>query len=756
MEIAYLGLFQDVCDWVLGHIMQPIYDWLSSLMTSVLTWVFEKIFEPFLAPILEKAIETFINLWLDIFSVFIYTGFSSLLKLIDYIETAFDIFIGLRDVSFTQGKDTVTGSLLEVLLQMDTINTIFWAFTLSGLGIAMILTIYATAKSAFDLDFENRRPVSKVLASMMKTFITFFTVPFFMYFIIQLATVVLEGVSYVLGGANKASLGRIVFTIASLDAAADIKNENDNITQYAEQYNISTATSGITLGTSEKDIYRYPFYSGAKDYADVSAVREWFDLSNFDYLIGFIAAIFLFVVLAMCLLHFVQRIFEVILLYTVSPYFVSMIPIDEGERFGRWRDMFISKVLSGFGSVMGMRLYLMVCPMIMGNQIQFGSYVSVEMDYIMKLFFLIGGAWAIYKSGPMITSLFSYSAGQKEAAVSDMVGGYFYGHTVGKAMSAGKQYLKGAVGKGTGGKGSAGQGNTGQGNAGSQSNSAEPAKFSGSKPLTSANGSKSALKTNNSSKTNTWVPGVKPQGERSQTKITIGAGRKPISEGGSTATEAAREQQPQTLRPNNNESQQKEKSNIRLGSLFQSTYDEKGNHKIRVLGIGTTKDANGNTTSVKLPGMKMKKIGEDSSYKVSKLHIPGVTKVRSNVSNGELKYSDISVLGMRYQKNEKGSSFGIGNSFQIARDKEGNVNEVKVGKIHTYHSADQHGFDLGSKFSYRESESGTGLRYGNSINVQKSKETGKISNLQIGSLTFSKTGTITKNTTSNRKEGENA
>ena len=750
MEIAYLGLFQDVCDWVLAHIMQPIYEWLSSLLTSVLTWVFQEIFQPFLEPILEKAIEFFIELWLDIYSVFLYTGFSAILKLIDYIETAFDIFIGLRDVSFTQGGDTITGSLLEVLLQMDTINKIFWAFTLSGLGIAMILTIYATAKSAFDLDFENRRPVSKVLASMMKTFITFFTVPFFMYFIIQLATVVLEGVSYVLGSANKASLGRIVFTIASLDAAADIKNDNDVITRYASPYNISTAVTDpdlstyIPLGTSEKDIYRYPFYTGAKDYADISAVSKWFDLSNFDYLIGFIAAIFLLVVLAMCLLTFVQRIFEVILLYAVSPYFVSMIPIDEGERFGRWRDMFISKVLTGFGSVMGMRLYLMVCPMIMGNQIQFGSYVSVDMDYIMKLFFLIGGAWAIYKSGPMITSLFSYSAGQREAAVSDMVGGYFYGHTVGKAMSAGKQYLKGAVGKGAGGKGNTGKSASAVG----KTAGTETAKFNGSKPLSSATGSKSSLKTN------TWVSGTKPQGERSQKKITIGAKRKPASEGGSTVNRTANEQQPQTMQTNHNESQQREKSNIRLGSLFQSTYDKNGNHKIRVLGIGTTRDANGNTTSVKLPGMKLRKTEADSSYKVSKLHIPGVAKVKSNVSNGELKYSDISVLGMRYQRNEQGSSFGIGNSFRISKDGEGNVNEVKVGKVHTYQHGEQRGFDLGSKFSYRKSESGSGIRYGNSINVQKSKETGKISNLQIGSLTFSKTGTITKSTNSNGKEGE--
>lgn len=436
MERAYLGLFQKVFEWVLAKIVEPVYGFVSGLLMDVFSWIFKEILAPLLMPVLEEALDFFIKRWLEIYSNHLYLLFSGLLKLIDYLETAFDVFIGLRDVTYTEpGGAVVTGTLVEVLTQQKTVSTVFWVITLGALGIAMILTIYATAKSAFDLDFENKKPVSKVLTAMMKTFIQFFTVPFFVYFMLKLSAVILRGVTNVMNFGNTTSLGRIVFMIASLNAA-----KND-------QFNVGSATAlNIQFGTSRADTVRYPFYTliggngvTVKDYGNIKQVTEEFNLASFDYIIGFIAAVFLLFTIGVCLIIFVQRIFELMLLYLVSPYFVSMIPIDDGERFGRWRDLFIGKCFTGFGSVIGMRLFLMVCPMIMGNRIKFGTAASPEMDYMMKLFFLAGGAWAVYKSGSMITSLLSSQAGMSESNTASVAGGMLFSHTVGMAMAKGRQ-----------------------------------------------------------------------------------------------------------------------------------------------------------------------------------------------------------------------------------------------------------------------------------------------------------------------------
>lgn len=436
MEMAYLGLFQKLFNWVLNHIFDPVFKWLSKLLSTVLSWVFNEILADILLPVLKDTVEYFIELFMDIFCGVIYGLFSGILKLIDYLEIAFDVFIGVRDVSFGSNGNKITGSLLEILFQQETINKTFWILTSAGLAIALLLTIYMTAKSAFDLDFENRKPVSKVLASMMKTFVQFFTVPLFAWFIIELASIILRSITSLLGGQTETTLGRIIFVISSLNAALD------------SNYNANSNISGITLGTTSEDMYRYPFYSmnslNAKDYGDISVVTNSFDLSEFDYLVGFIAAIFLFFVLAACLLSFVQRIFEIILLYIVSPYFVSTIPLDDGERFGKWRELFVGKTFSGFGSAIGMRLYLMVCPLIMSGSIDFGAGSSPEMDYLVKLFFLAGGAWAVYRSGPTLTQILSYQAAQTEM-MTQRAASYGIHQTTRQIYRGGKQLLSSAL-----------------------------------------------------------------------------------------------------------------------------------------------------------------------------------------------------------------------------------------------------------------------------------------------------------------------
>ena len=166
MESVYLGLFEKVFNWVLSRILDPVYRFVSGLLMTIFSWLFEEILAPILMPVLEWALDFFIDLWLKIYSNHLYLLFSGLLKLIDYLETAFDVFIGLRDVTYTTADGTVvTGTLVEILMQQESISLIFWMITLGALGLALILTIYSTAKSAFDLDFENKRPVSKVMTA---------------------------------------------------------------------------------------------------------------------------------------------------------------------------------------------------------------------------------------------------------------------------------------------------------------------------------------------------------------------------------------------------------------------------------------------------------------------------------------------------------------------------------------------------------------------------------------------------------------
>ena len=118
MEVVYLGLFQKVFNWVLSRILDPVYRFVSGLLTTVLSWIFETILAPLLVPLLQDVLEFFIDLWLTVWSGQLYMLMAGILKLVDYLETAFDIFIGLRPVTYTPaGGKEIEGTLLAALRQ---------------------------------------------------------------------------------------------------------------------------------------------------------------------------------------------------------------------------------------------------------------------------------------------------------------------------------------------------------------------------------------------------------------------------------------------------------------------------------------------------------------------------------------------------------------------------------------------------------------------------------------------------------------
>ena len=769
MELAYLGLFEKIFNWVLDKIFEPIFKWLSGLLNTVFTWIFNEILSPILLPVLEKALNFLLDLIMQIFGNIIYAIFAGILKLVDYMEIAFDVFIGIRDVTYypdpTNTNVYTTGSLIEVLLQQETVSTIFWLITFAGLAIALMLTIFGTAKSSFDLDFENKRPVSKVLTEMMKAFIQFFTVPFFVYFMLRMAAEILKATTKAITGNISTTLGRIVFVIASLNAAKE--------PQYNANYTGKSPAPLKVFGTSPGDPIRFPFYIAESvdnvtplDYSDIEVVKNSFDVLKFDYLIGALAAIFLLFVMAVCLITFVKRIFEIILLYMVSPYFVSTMPIDDGERFGRWRDMFIGKCFTGFGSAIGMRLYLTVCRMIMGNTIQFTSSKvgnSIEMDYIMKLFFLIGGAWAVFKSGPMITSLISAGAGGQEGMTQAAAGGALYAHTMGKVAAVGSSLGRRALASAFRGKSK-------------ESALANDKNAKNSDPAQKFNGAKND-KMSKANEAKKWKKGT-VSADAKRSGITIGANRKPIDQKKVKPGRLAMSKDPKamaaakaaqnpwksvtkptgaragkfalgaTRKPSQNitirrQNAAKEKKNFRLGSLLQSTYDANGNHKIRVLGFGVNRDASGNTMAFKMPilNMKLQKTDPGQSMKLARLHIPGITRIDSNVQGGKLQYSDISVLhGLaRFHKDENGTNVrALGGLAKYRHDAEGS--HSTFAGIHTHSFADGGiGVDIG-KFYARSGPQGSSMGIGHSFAMKGNPETGKIQSFRLGQLDYSRTG----------------
>jgi hypothetical protein len=181
------------------------------------------------------------------------------------------------------------------------------------------------------------------------------------------------------------------------------------------------------------------YYQGTKSFTNDTDVWNDFDPVHFDYLTGFIAITFVVFMLVISIFMFVRRIFDLVLLYLISPFFAASIPLDGGEKFKAWKTRFIAVLVMGWGGLIGLQLWLYIIPMILSKKLVFiqdpiagktngyesliaqqkcgGSFYS-DLNYVIKVLFLLGGAYAVWKSSSLFSTIIDMQAGGEEQAAS--------------------------------------------------------------------------------------------------------------------------------------------------------------------------------------------------------------------------------------------------------------------------------------------------------------------------------------------------
>jgi hypothetical protein len=565
-------------------------------------------------------------------------------------------------------------ALLDAFIfKMPGVSTAFWMINFAGLTLAMVLAIIAVSKSTLDLDFDNRRPVSKVMSSLLKCVVNLFTVQFFVYFMIKLSALILSGVNAAMNqiSENGASttLGRIIFCVVSMNAATKT------------EYNLDTSKNPGAIGIG--DAVRNPFYLGTKDFTNTKVVKESFDLAKFDYLMGYALALFLIVVMIACVVVFIRRIYDVLILYLTSPYFIAMMPIDDGQRFGAWRELFIGKLFSGFGMVMAMKLYIMLCPAIMGGSLIF-SKDSPELNYMSKMLFLLGGAWATLKSGTVVTSLISAGAGADESQTANMTSGALFA-AGGRVAGAATEVAFRGIGSAVGSKFSKARQNR------NESQQAFDRTKYNAKNGESASGS--------SSGGNSFGGGTSMGGGTSAAGASMGGGSSSagIGASGGVAASSGASGSPKKFFADQKGGKQiasyplgfkKYKMNdgstrtgFNLGGkLLGVKRDEKGT-KFQFMGMSIRRGNDGKVSKVSL-GVVKRKRGVDGKMHTSKVNVAGL-KYTANSETGELKFTDLNMLGIHREQQENGEyrvTSALGGLYQqsFAKQEDGSLQTAGV------------------------------------------------------------------------------
>lgn len=381
-------------------------DGFVKALSKILKVIFEDILQPLLIDFFKEQLGMLWDLLLKLLGSLLYILYSILLSFVDYLANVFAIFSGTELVSYKNRPMTI----LEVFFQIDQVKTAFLIVTALGIGLTFLFTIYKVGKSISDSALEDKNPISKVLQNGLKAAITFAVVPFLCLIMLQLCTIMTNGISTAMkqtstyAGNPNVSIGTILFLSSSMNAA-----KGDS------KYNINSGNSVAAFN----DAVRNPYFTGKKSFKDTKQVGEDFNYGKFDYFMGLISVVFMMLVLLGAIFQFIRRIFEIIALYIVAPLFASTIPLDDGALFNRWKDMFIAKFFSAFGSIFAIRLFLLFVPYIASGNLTLSSS-NQQLDYILKILVILGGAYSIFKSQHLLLQILN-----PEAAMMDSQGAAF-------------------------------------------------------------------------------------------------------------------------------------------------------------------------------------------------------------------------------------------------------------------------------------------------------------------------------------------
>ncbi|MCL2637774.1 MAG: hypothetical protein FWD48_05320 [Oscillospiraceae bacterium] len=317
-------------------------------------------------------------------------------------------------------------TLLSILLGQSIISYAFWGITLISAALCLLFTIIAVTRSMGDL--ELKRPIGKVMGDTAKAMLTFLLIPIMMIVAVNLSMTVLRQINMVMDNAivgddanQNINMATAIFYTSmtkdsmmftrELDALIEVSDTEEARRLQREGYSPTEAEKVNKLATT-----RQALLTGRLNWMSLNTATHDVDPFFMNYLPTMITAWFSVVIMTMILLLFIQRIYDMLLLYLAAPFFVSAIPLDEGQKFKSWREMFIAKTIEGFSSIITLKLFLIFMPLLWNGTLAF-HYNDVY-DLLIKCLFMIGGLYATYKSHTLITGLFNKQAEAMEKETS--------------------------------------------------------------------------------------------------------------------------------------------------------------------------------------------------------------------------------------------------------------------------------------------------------------------------------------------------
>ena len=169
------------------------------------------------------------------------------------------------------------------------------------------------------------------------------------------------------------------------------------------------------------DPIRGPYFYGEKSIYDLDSVEEDFDIGihRMNYLVMYLTALALIWDLAVIIFSAISRIFNMLLLYLISPLVFAAEPLDDGAKRKQWTTAFLVQSMGIFATIIAMRLSMLFIPLIVGKKLVLFEDSSF-MNLVGKVFLILGVFEVVKKANGLVTGILADSAGWQSIQAGDM------------------------------------------------------------------------------------------------------------------------------------------------------------------------------------------------------------------------------------------------------------------------------------------------------------------------------------------------
>lgn len=372
MRSQVLGLFGDIVNGI-GNIFSGIANWFSD------------------------RIGQYIDYFVSIILKFVYEILKVFFILIDFVQILFRKIAGLDTVRYN-GQDNISGDIAWWLFQQPAVTDALISLIVVAVVMLFMAVFVAIIRNNYKAKEAKETAIGPVIGQAFKALFSFIFVPIVCYFGVFVSNGLLKTIDQATRISDAVSISGEVFSASAMSA-----NRARLSSDFAATLNATPGlnfdifqddNTGVLTGKTAAEKVDRAFASQQKidareltindsmagcefmfhqqspgtisqfDYRNTNLVFVYYDLTKFNWLFAFVSCFFITTTLLYAAMGVVQRLFEITLLFAISPPFIALMPLDGGSAFKNWAQKFIQSTVIMYGTVVALNFFFIIAPLL--------------------------------------------------------------------------------------------------------------------------------------------------------------------------------------------------------------------------------------------------------------------------------------------------------------------------------------------------------------------------------------------------------